>query len=217
MIKVSAPALVPLMKIFACALLLAVCGLGQAQTYLYFTFDPPSSANTAVNGMNNAGQIVGSYLDAAGGTHNFLRSADGATTTDAINNLGQIVGNYIDASSGGFRSYIRSADGSTFTPFDIPDFGPGGGPKGISDNGVITGSVVAASASAAWGFVRGADGTFTTINMSAAGIRPVAIDNSGDIAGWYIAGGSEEGLTHGFLRSPAGAITTFDLPGTDNG
>src|ERR1039458_9822073 len=218
------------MKILECALLLSVCCLGQAQTYSYSAFDPPGSTNTTVNGMNNAGQIVGSYLDAAGGTHNFLRSGDGATytaivvpgseagttTTNAINNLGQIAGNYIDASSGLFRSYIRSADGGTFTPFDIPSFGPGGGPKGINDNGVITGSVVAASASAAYGFVRGADGTFTTINMFAAGIRPEAIDNNGDIAGFYIAGGSG-GLDHGFLRNPAGAYTAFDLPGTDNG
>jgi uncharacterized protein (TIGR03437 family) len=218
------------MKIVEWALLLSVCGLGQAQTYSYSTFDPTGSTNTSVNGMNNAGQIVGAYRDAAGVTHNFLRSADGSTytavvvpgsqpgttTTDAINNLGQIAGNYIDASSGLFRSYIRSADGSTFTPFDIPSLGPGGGPKGINDHGVITGSVVAASASAAYGFVRGADGTFTTINMFDAGIRPEAIDNNGDIAGFYIAGGSG-GLDHGFLRSPAGAYTTFDLPGTDNG
>ena len=217
------------MKIIACALWLAACGPGQAQTYSYSTFDPPGSTSTVVNGMNNAGQIVGSYRDAAG-THGFLRSADGATyttivvpgseagttTTDAINNLGQIVGNYIDASLGFFRSYIRSADGGTFTLFDIPNFGPGGGPKGINDNGAITGSVVAASASAAYGFVRGADGTFTTINMFAAGIRPEAIDNNGDIAGFYIAGGSG-GLDHGFLRNPAGAYTAFDLPGTDNG
>src|ERR1035438_6069382 len=140
------------MKIFECALLFSVCGLGQAQTYSYSAFDPPGSTNTTVNGMNNAGQIVGLYLDAAGGTHNFLRSADGATytaivvpgseagttTTNAINNLGQIVGNYIDASLGFFRSYIRSADGGTFTLFDIPNSGPGGGPKGINDNGVIT-------------------------------------------------------------------------------
>src|ERR1039458_1622093 len=67
------------MKILACALLLSVCGLGQAQTYSYSTFDPPGSTSTQVNGMNNAGQIVGSYRDATGATHNFLRSADGAT------------------------------------------------------------------------------------------------------------------------------------------
>src|ERR1039458_6796602 len=113
-----------------------------------------------------------------------------------------------------FTTLFRS--GGTFTLFDIPNSGPGGGPKGINDNGVITGLVVAASASGAYGFVRGADGTFTTINMFAAGIRPEAIDNNGDIAGFYIAGGSG-GLDHGFLRNPAGAYTAFDLPGTDNG
>src|ERR1039457_3486770 len=118
------------MKIIACALWLAACGPGQAQTYSYSTFDPPGSTFTVVNGMNNAGQIVGSYRDSTGATHKSLRSAasatyppivvprsqPGTTTTDSINNLGQIVGNYIDASLGFFRSYIRSADGGTFTP-----------------------------------------------------------------------------------------------------
>src|SRR2546429_988330 len=54
---------------------------GQAQTYATFTFDPPGSTNTFVNGINNAGQIVGSYLDASGASHNFIRSADGVTYT----------------------------------------------------------------------------------------------------------------------------------------
>src|ERR1017187_9614126 len=217
------------MKVFGCAFLLAVCCLGQAQTYSYSTFDAPGSASTVANGMNNAGQIVGLYRDAAGVTHSFLRSADGTTyptivvpgsqpgttTADAINNPGQIAGNYIEASSGLMRSYIRSADGGTFTSFDIPNLGPSGGPKGINDNGVITGLVLGFSAASAHGFIRAADGTFTTIDVL-GGIRPVAIDSNGDIAGWYIAGGSG-GLDHGFLRSPAGAYTTFDLPGTDNG
>jgi uncharacterized protein (TIGR03437 family) len=218
------------MKILACALLLSVCGLGQAQTYSYSTFDPPGSTSTQVNGMNNAGQIVGSYRDATGATHNFLRSADGATyitieapgskpattTTDAINNLGQIAGNYVDPSSGFTHSYIRSADGGAFITFDIPNLGPGGGPKGINDHGEITGTSVDLSASGDLGFIRGAAGIFATIDMFAAGIRPEAIDNNGDIAGFYIAGGSG-GLDHGFLRSSAGVYTTFDLPGTDSG
>ena len=178
--------------------------------------------------MNNAGQIVGSYQDAKG-THNFLRSADGAsyttidlpgavpgaTTTGAINNLGQIAGNYIEASSGSYRSYIRSADGSTFTPFDIPNFGPGFGPKGINDKGDVSGARMEVSASSADGFLRTADGTYTPIDV-AGGTRVRGIDNNGDIVGWYKVGGSEEGLIHSFLLSPAGAVTTFDLPGTDN-
>ena len=95
------------MKTSVCALFLAFGNLATAQTYSYFTFDVPGSTSTVVNGMNNAGQMVGAYKDGTG-THNFLRSTGGdftsieapgaslgTTTIDAINNLGQIAGTYV--------------------------------------------------------------------------------------------------------------------------
>src|SRR5205085_10340609 len=99
----------------------------------YTTIDNPhmatnSSGNqyTEPSGINNLGQIVGSYSDAAG-SHGFLRSPAGVFTTindpnanpgttsvNGINNLGVIVGTFTDSS--GFHSFSRSADGSMYTP-----------------------------------------------------------------------------------------------------
>jgi uncharacterized protein (TIGR03437 family) len=218
------------MKNSAATLLFALAGFAAAQTYTYSTFDPPGSTSTVVTGMNNAGQIVGSYTDAKG-THNFLRSADGSTyttidlagvtpgstTIGAINNTGQIAGTYTDAAARLTRCYVGSVDGSTFTPFDLPDFGPFGGPHGLNDSGVVSGAIVEVSASSAGGFVRTPDGTITPIAPQ-AGTRVRGIDNNGDIVGYYVAEGSEDvDLIKGFVRNPAGAFTTFDLPGTDNG
>jgi uncharacterized protein (TIGR03437 family) len=216
-------------KYSVCTILIALAGLASAQTYTYSTFDPPGSTNTAVTGMNNAGQIVGSYTDAKG-THNFVRSADGSTyttidltgatpgttTIDAINNVGQITGTYSDASTGFTRCYIGSADGSTFTPFDLGDeFGPGGGPKGLNDNGDVAGALHEISADGSEGFLRTPDGTITPIDVPPGGTRVRGIDNNGDIVGWYIPGGSADPVFHGVLRNSAGVITTLDLPGTD--
>jgi probable HAF family extracellular repeat protein len=64
--------------------------------------------NTQALGVNNTGQVVGSYLDAAGTTHGFLwsphsplRSIDdpnsaGTTVINGLNNRGQLVGFYTD-------------------------------------------------------------------------------------------------------------------------
>jgi len=67
------------------------------------------STNTQAFGINNADEIVGSYVDAAGNTHGFLRRehrtpttidaphAAGTTVINGLNNHGQLVGFYTDA------------------------------------------------------------------------------------------------------------------------
>src|SRR5947208_1705933 len=143
--------------------------LAQAQSYTTFTFDPPGSTFTYVSGMNNAGQIVGSYTDASGAVHNFIRSADGVTyttidvpgalpgttTVDGINNLGQVVGTYKDATRG--NGYIRSADGQTFTTLEPIDAFSYLAPRTINDKGGIAGQIAPGSL-VAQAFVRSADG-----------------------------------------------------------
>lgn len=71
-------------------------------TYTYTPISVPGSDFTSANGLNNAGQMVGSYSNSTG-THGFLYS-DGAYTTGCpggtattllgINNGGQVVGTY---------------------------------------------------------------------------------------------------------------------------
>ena len=41
----------------------------------------PGAAATAVLGVNDRGQMVGSYIDARGAYHGFLRDTNGAVTT----------------------------------------------------------------------------------------------------------------------------------------
>jgi probable HAF family extracellular repeat protein len=70
----------------------------------YTTLDVPGVTFTAATGINDAGQIVGSYIAADGNFHGFLLSegiytlvdVPGATSTFiyGINNAGQIVGSY---------------------------------------------------------------------------------------------------------------------------
>lgn len=124
----------------------------------FMTIDDPNMATnshgnqfTQLSGINNGGQIVGTYTDAAG-VHGFIRSATGVFTTiddpnanpgttsvDGINNLGVIVGTFTDSS--GFHSFIRSSDGSMYTTVDYPS-GFVTDARGINDNGDIVGSYV---------------------------------------------------------------------------
>jgi probable HAF family extracellular repeat protein len=78
-----------------------------ASPYTFSTIDVPGSIYTTVYGINNAGQIVGSYSDAvdapnhgfvySGGIYTFI-NVPGAVSTLAlgINDAGQIVGAYGD-------------------------------------------------------------------------------------------------------------------------
>jgi probable HAF family extracellular repeat protein len=75
---------------------------------IYSTIDVPGSTSTSASGINNSGQIVGSY-DVAGpyNSHGFLLDSGNYTTLDVpgstgtyatgINKTGQIVGHYRDA------------------------------------------------------------------------------------------------------------------------
>jgi probable HAF family extracellular repeat protein len=84
-------------------------GTWAAPMYNFTTIDVPGSTFTQALGINNAGQIVGDFMDATGRFHGFLK--DGATITIidvpgafpgstrafGINDAGQIVGTFGDA------------------------------------------------------------------------------------------------------------------------
>jgi uncharacterized membrane protein len=100
----------------------------------YTTFDDPSAANfTTPHGINNIGQIVGSYGDSGGFSHGFLLSnglyaalddpdpsATNGTFASGINDMGQIVGNYQTAT--GFRGFLLS--GGLYLNLDDPSAVP---------------------------------------------------------------------------------------------
>ena len=188
----------------------------QTQSFALFTFDTPGSSYTAASAMNNAGEMVGGYHDAAG-DHSFLRHTDGsfspidlpgavATGAKGINNAGQIVGVFTDSS--GNHGFLRAPDG-TFTTLE-----PGYSPAGINDHGDIVGSVNAFTFPRL-GYLRTADGRITTFQAPGASQTwPAGLNNDGQIVGTYITGGSYS-IGHGFLRAVDGSFTTLDMPGLE--
>ena len=75
---------------------------------IYTSVDYPNATVTTSAGINDAGKIVGMYVDNSRNQHGFLLSSGtysitdypgaNSTTNTAINNAGQIVGMYIDSS-----------------------------------------------------------------------------------------------------------------------
>jgi probable HAF family extracellular repeat protein len=72
------------------------------------TLDVPGSTSTQAFGLNNAGEVVGAFIDNAGKMHgfdfqhgHFVTIDDpngiGTTTVNGVNNAGQIVGFYVDS------------------------------------------------------------------------------------------------------------------------
>ena len=86
---------------FACAL---VAKLNGAGTLVFTAFDFPGATLTNAQGVNHQGDVVGTFIDAAGQQHGFLRSGGRYRTIDypnghlilarGINDAGDIVGTY---------------------------------------------------------------------------------------------------------------------------
>lgn len=86
--------------LFGCALVLPLKAAGFAFT----TIDVPGATLTSPQGINHQGDVVGTFIDAAGQQHGFLRSGSQYRTIDfpgarvsfarGINDSGDIVGTY---------------------------------------------------------------------------------------------------------------------------
>jgi hypothetical protein len=119
--------------------------------------------------------------------------------------------------------------GSNLIPFDPPGAGTGpyqgtgcfGCTFGINQSGAIAGTYLDAN-NVFHGFLRHPWGGFVTFESPGADTTPNSyngtfaqnINDDGSIAGFYA---DVQGVPHGFLRSPEGAFTTFDVPGAVNG
>jgi hypothetical protein len=196
-------------------------------SYSYIAIDVPGADSTGVSGINDAGEIVGSYTDSSG-NHGFLRSGGSylpinvpfpgayVTSVYGINDAGQIVGSYFDGFAHGF---LRS--GGSYLPIDPGPF-PGAfnntAAFGINDAGQIMGTYRDAS-NIAHGFLLSGGG-YTAIdvpgalNTSGSGTTARGINDAGQIVGLYIDSSYDGGLVpyHGFLLS-GGGYTAIDVPG----
>ena len=134
------------MRSIACIIVFAaLIGLAPAAFGSGFTFstiDVPGAQETEAHGVNDAGQIVGDFVDNAG-LHGFLYDRGTFTTIDVpgatsftvafgINNAGRIVGVFDNPQNRGFLY-----DRGTFTAVDVP--GAATICFGINDPGRIVG------------------------------------------------------------------------------
>ena len=195
-------------------LILAGATAAHADTFPYQTLDYPNGQPTFAYGINNAGQIAGSYNGSvnyarigtprgysyAGGTYTPI-DYPGADLTEArgINDAGQIVGGAV---SDAWHCFLLS--GGVYTTIDFP------GAQHTGANGINNvGQIVGEYATGGWHAFLFSGGVYTNIDppwgwsYSASGIN-----NLGQIVGSYY-----DYTWHGFLLS-GGVYTTFDPPGS---
>jgi uncharacterized membrane protein len=119
------------------------CGVTGTLTGTFTELSVPGATATWVSGINNTGQIVGSFEDRIGnfagfilarGTFSLLTGPDGVSLfPSAINNAGVVAGHYFDEGPHGFIW-----DRSTLTRLDVPGaFATSA--LGINDRGMVTG------------------------------------------------------------------------------
>jgi probable HAF family extracellular repeat protein len=181
--------------------------------YTFTTVDYPlGTLGTVAHGINQAGVIVGSYVDHSGTERGFLYYSQGGgyeplylpiisdiandTRAFGINTWDQIVGRYVDHR--GTEHGFLDNNGPSFTVDDLL------GTKGTQANGINNGTYNAGQivgtyfdSSGAHGFLYSA-GTYTTLNYpSGEGTEALGISNAGQIVGTYF----DSSGAHGFLYS----------------
>lgn len=211
------------MKIFYLTTLqivtLFACGFLQAQ--VMETFDVPGATATLPSSINPSGAITGVYRQPGAPTRSFVRTPHGIITTFgapeaittwaySINPSGVITGFYdAQESQPGpvHHGFIRDGEGQ-FTTFDLPG-ATSTVPVSINASGAVAGYYLNPNGGGA--FVRHQNGELVAFNISGATTTvALSINNSGEITGYYHKPEFGAGVVRSFLRSPDGAITSFD-------
>ncbi len=231
-----------LLVLIALSFLWAVPAAKGAGSYDFTTFDVPFAApfsgavNTDADGINNLGQVVGDYANAADNiVHGYLRDPNGEFTKidvppslsqnstydfpPDLNNFGVIVGRYRVFSGPNLGEHCYVLIGGDFIP--IPDVTFPHTPfpnacRGINDivtPGQPVGQIVGDYRDSTFfhrhGFLL-SGGTFSSIDFpGATNTTSRRINNQGQIVGHYWL---DNGPFHGFLLS-GGVFSAIDFPG----
>jgi hypothetical protein len=180
----------------------------RGRTYRTIFF--PGARDTDLGGINDGGEVLGTWGDFSGDDHCFIRDADGDYKSFdipfpnngnpdclAINNPGDTVGHYF--LPGRNHGWLRTARG-TFSHIDVTFDGVHffwTEPNGINDNRDIVGMFQDAS-NDDHGFLLHR-GKYYQIDVPFAGATQTncyGINNEGDIVGSYRGG---DGNDHGFV------------------
>jgi probable HAF family extracellular repeat protein len=171
--------------------------------------DLPGMRDTITKGINDAGDIVGTYIDPDFNRHAFILHPDGSYATltppsglsiislspEDVNNLGHIVGTIWD-DSGSYHGFILV--NGAYTVFQVPG-GKDTLAYGMNDHGHVVGAFLDGDHMRGF-LLKG--GRFTTINVTAdAQSEPRGVNNHGHIAGTFTRP-YDGGLAHGFLAVP---------------
>jgi probable HAF family extracellular repeat protein len=193
---------------------------------------PGYAVGGLANGINDAGQIVGSY-DPGGyqAQRGFLREPSGtvtaimvpgyesSTVAYGINNSGQVVGYFLWNT--GVYPYQRNTlgflkVGGTYTTINAGAPGTtSSGAYGINNSGQIVGWFTDTSGN--HGYLRSAGGAFVTIDVPPAFVAccntlAAGINDNGRIVGYYWR--QEPGFhAHGYVREVDGTFGAIDVPG----
>jgi probable HAF family extracellular repeat protein len=179
----------------------------------------PGSQQTQVTAINDWGNTVGFYANAAGANFGFL-DEDGVITSvsdpyttskSAVNQLlgfnndGVAVGFYNDA-KGNPHAYKWDRKTRAFTAID-PFGSPSATATGINDHGTVAGFYAEANGNTAGFILKGTNDT--SIEFPGSTVTQIfGINNQGTVVGMYT---DDHKQTHGFTYS-AGAYKTIDDP-----
>jgi hypothetical protein len=195
--------------------------LAQAVPPTYCSFDVPGARVTRPLGMNDRGDIIGLYVDAANLTHGFLlkggcdgelstQDVPGARTTfpRGINNRGDVVGRYTLPGSPIEHGYTMIE--GVFATVNFPGAAQSA-LRFINDRGDIAGKYLDA-AGKQHGFSL-IDGVFATVDFPGSRTSDLfVITNSGIALGDWTEPVPPPVIVHGY-RVERGVITVADVPG----
>ena len=195
----------------------------------YTTVAVPGKVNSYVNGINNAGELVGSSTDTLFGSAGaFTLSATGVLTNfglpnqqsaeaGAVNNKGEVLVYGLTQPGPGYF-YLRSADGSAYTPISTPTDPMLGGATLYSFNDAHEGAG-AIGLTNSLPYVQSLDtGEYRVLNVpsQAGGATATGINDAGQVVG-YTNAARGFGLQRGFLIDADGNnLQYIDYPGASS-
>jgi probable HAF family extracellular repeat protein len=181
--------------------------------------DPNLTGFTLAAGIDDAGEVVGSYKDSSNVTHGFSLSGvggtfttldfQGATSTSAngvsvVNGEVEIVGVYNDAS--GSHGFVLTPPAGSQS-FDAPGGTGSTAGTGINSLGQLVGNFFDSTPASRGFFATGPSGSFTPIEPTLIVGPNLGVNDAGDVVGSYVDG---TGTTHGFAKIGAATITLDD-------